>query len=268
MQIALNIVLGALGLILLALICEYIDSAIGGGYGTILVPVLLIFGFDSDVVIPSVLFTEIWSGIGSSVLHNFVGNAKFEAKIDLANGKNLILSEDFKVSAILSVCGVLGGIIAVIIALSFPKMLVKTYIGVLVLIIGIMILLNLKWNFSWLRIWGIGLIAAFNKGISGGGYGPLVSGGQIIVDRGPKEAVASTSLSEAVVCISALAIYFLSGGVSLNIFLTLFLLIGSLISVPFAVLTVKTIPIEKFLPLIGLVTMSLGAFMLAKILFF
>ncbi|MFX1534484.1 MAG: sulfite exporter TauE/SafE family protein, partial [Promethearchaeota archaeon] len=259
---------GGLGLILLAFICEYIDSAIGGGYGTILVPVLLIFGFDSDLIIPSVLFTEIWSGIGSTALHNFVGNAKFEAKIDLANGKNLILSDDFRVSVILSLCGILGGIIAVIISLSFPKTLVKTYIGILVVIIGIMILLNLKWNFSWLRIWGIGLLAAFNKGISGGGYGPLVSGGQIIVDRGPKEAIASTSLSEAIVCISALTIYFLGGGVSLNIFFTLFLLIGALVSVPFAVLTVKKISIEKFLPLIGLVMISLGVFMLFQMLLF
>ncbi|MFX1251373.1 MAG: hypothetical protein ACFFCZ_07170 [Promethearchaeota archaeon] len=168
MQMVLDIALGGLELILLAFICEYIDSAIGGGYGTILVPVLLIFEFDSNLIIPGILFTEIWSGIGSAVLHNFVGNAKFEAKIDLANGKNLILSDDFKVSTILSVCGVFGGIIVVMVSLSFPKMLVKTYIGILVVIIGIMILLNLKWNFSWLRIWGIGLLAAFNKGISGG----------------------------------------------------------------------------------------------------
>ncbi|MFX1251372.1 MAG: hypothetical protein ACFFCZ_07165 [Promethearchaeota archaeon] len=96
----------------------------------------------------------------------------------------------------------------------------------------------------------------------------MVSGGQIIVDHGPKEAVASTSISEAIVCISALMIYFLGGGVLLNISLTLFLLIGSLASVPFAVLTVKKISIEKFLPFIGLVMMSLGVFMLFQMLFF
>jgi len=32
-------------------------------------------------------------------------------------------------------------------------------------------------SFSWKRLIAIGLISSFNKGISGGGYGPLVTGG-------------------------------------------------------------------------------------------
>lgn len=86
----LNIELVSLGifLVLIALFCEYIDSALGGGYGTILVPLLLIFGFDNEVIVPTVLFTEIWSGFFSAVLHHFVGNANFEAKIDFKNGRS------------------------------------------------------------------------------------------------------------------------------------------------------------------------------------
>ncbi|MFX0093793.1 MAG: sulfite exporter TauE/SafE family protein [Candidatus Hodarchaeota archaeon] len=266
MQIAFEVVIFVLGLIVLALICEYIDSAIGGGYGTILVPILLLLGFDNNIIVPSVLFTEIWTGFASAGLHHVVGNAKFEAKIDRANG-NLHLSEDSKVSSVLAACGVLGGVIAAIISLSVSGTLVKTYIGFLVAGIGIMILLRLKWKFTWSRIWGIGFLAAFNKGISGGGYGPLVSGGQIIVSRGPKEAVASTSFSEAVVCISALIIYILAGGTSLDVFFTACLLVGALASVPLAVLTVKYVPINKLLPLIGVITMFLGAFTLAKVWF-
>ena len=254
-------------LILIALLCEYIDSALGGGYGTILVPLLLIIGFKSEVIVSAVLFTEIWSGFSSAFLHHFVGNANFKAKIDLKNG-NLrdifFLSTDSQISLILASCGVVGGAAAALVALNISSLIIKTYIGILVIIMGILVLIKFRWNFSWYRIWGIGLLAAFNKGLSGGGYGPLVSSGQIIVNRNPKEAVASTSLSEAIVCISALIIYFIAGGSFLDFKITLFLLIGSLASVPFAVLTVKHLPIEKLSSLMGFVTILLGTLTLLK----
>lgn len=165
---------------------------------------------------------------------------------------------------ILSGCGVIGGAVAALVALNISNLVVKTYIGVLVIIMGIFVLSKLKWNFSWNRIWGIGLLAAFNKGLSGGGYGPLVSSGQIIVNRNPKEAVASTSLSEAVVCISALIIYFIAGGSSLNADITLYLLIGALISVPFSVFTVKHLSIDKLSSLMGFTTVGLGILTLLR----
>jgi uncharacterized membrane protein YfcA len=256
---------------ILALFCEYIDSAMGGGYGTILVPVLLAFNIDRSVLIPAVLFTEIWTGLISAILHHFVGNASFRidfsSKGFLTNGGGIKLSEDFKISLILASCGIFGGIIAAFVAININEFAIKLYIGILVLIIGIFVFLKFKWNFSWWRITGLGLLAAFNKGMSGGGYGPLISAGQIMVNRDPRKAVASTSLSESVVCVSSLIIYFLLNKTSFNvefIYLMIALLIGSLISVPFAVFTVKFIPIEKMQPLIGIVTMALGAFTIIR----
>ncbi|MFX1284915.1 MAG: sulfite exporter TauE/SafE family protein [Promethearchaeota archaeon] len=254
-------------LVLIALFCEYIDSALGGGYGTILVPLLLIFGFENGIIVPAVLFTEIWSGFSSAILHHFVGNANFEARVDFKNGnlnEIFFFSIDTKISLILAGCGVIGGAVAALVALNISSLIVKTYIGILVIIMGILVLFKLRWNFSWYRIWGIGLLAAFNKGLSGGGYGPLVSSGQVIVNRNPKEAVASTSLSEAVVCISALIIYFLAGGSILDVQITLCLLIGALVSVPFAVLTVKHLPIEKLSSIMGFTTIGLGFLTLLK----
>lgn len=265
MDIYFELVSFGIFLVLLAFICEYIDSALGGGYGTILVPMLLIFGLESEVVVPAVLFTEIWTGFSSAFLHHLVGNANFKAEVDLKNIKNRFnFSPDFKISLILAGCGVIGGSAAALLVLNISKIIVKTYIGILVTIIGIFVVLKFRWKFTWPRIWGIGLLAAFNKGLSGGGYGPLVSSGQIIVNRNPKEAVASTSFSEAIVCISALAVYFLVGGSFMDVTLTLCLLIGAMASVPFAVLTVKYFPIEKLSPLIGFTTIGLGSLTLIK----
>ncbi len=285
---------------LLAFLCEYIDSAMGGGYGTILVPVLLAFNIDRFLLIPAVLFTEIWTGFGSAALHHYVGNVDFRIRYKskkltsqnapdvstdkeiLANGggkknknnfnfitkiNNINFSADVKISTILALCGIVGGIIAAFIAINVNELFFKTYIGVLVFLVGFLVFLKLKWKFAWWKISGIGLLAAFNKGLSGGGYGPLISSGQIMINRNPRQAVASTSLSEAVVCVSSLITYFAANNATLSPafgYLVLALMIGALISVPCAVFTVKYIPIKKLQPLIGVVTMLLGVFTLLK----
>ena len=68
-----------------------------------------------------------------------------------------------------------------------------------------------EYPFSWWRIGGLGTLAAFNKGISGGGYGPLVTAGQVLSGIRGRNAVGITSLAEGVTSIVGFGIYFLSG---------------------------------------------------------
>ncbi|MHA1303796.1 MAG: sulfite exporter TauE/SafE family protein [Candidatus Heimdallarchaeaceae archaeon] len=295
----------------IALICEYIDSALGGGYGTILVPVMMIaFNIDKKFLIPAVLVSETVTGFGSALLHHYVGNANFNirkkkdsSEFNRINNtlkeehdsssctikenrydqnsplRSLItrtkaflssfkVSDDFKVSMILGFFGIIGGISAAFLALKLSQIVVKTYIGVLVFLVGLIVLIGFKWKFTWVKISIIGLVASFNKGLSGGGYGPLISSGQIVVDRNPRQAVASTSLAEALVCISSLLVYFSCPEITFNLgflFLLLSLFIGATLSVPLAVLTVKYIKHKKMQPTVGLVTMILGIFTLVKV---
>ena len=58
-----------------------------------------------------------------------------------------------------------------------PKTITKTYIGVLVTLVGIMILLGLKFEKSSKRLVLISCLAGFNKGFMGGGFGPVVVSG-------------------------------------------------------------------------------------------
>lgn len=292
--------------VFVAFICEYVDSALGGGYGTLLVPLLiLIFNVPREFLVPAVLFTEIFTGFSSAAMHHFYGNVNFSLKREngtasmpivakkletVENGqlnaettgikhqplyiqvsnffRSFKASDDFKVSSILATFGIIGGIAAALLALSLPKTALNTYIGVLVALVGLFVLFKFKWKFSWWAISGIGLLAAFNKGMSGGGYGPLISGGQMMVDRNPRQAVGATSLSEAIVCVASLIIYFTSPEqITINVnywYLVAALLIGSMLSVPCAVLTVKYIPIKKLQPLVGVFTFLLGIFILLK----
>jgi uncharacterized membrane protein YfcA len=243
-------------LVLLALACEYVDSTLGMGYGTTLTPVLLLMGYEPAQIVPSVLLSEFLTGISAGILHHEFGN------VDLRPG-----ARPLKVALVLAACSVLGTLVAVAIAVSVPKWMVKTYIGVLVLAMGIGILVTMgrTFAFSWKKVVGLGLLAAFNKGISGGGYGPLVCGGQVLAGMGEKEAIGITSLAEGLVCIVGVLAYVLTGNGGVDWGLAPSLILGAVLSVPFATLTVRQIPLHKMRWAIGTAITALGVFTLVRI---
>ncbi len=194
-------------IIILAFICEFIDSSLGMGYGTILAPLLIIMGFSPLIVVPSILITQASGGITASFFHHKHGNANLSFK-------NHRLTDDLKTVGSISLFGVIATITATIIAVNIPKNLLNAYIGILVLVMGIILLLNFKFVYSYKKMFLVGAISAFNKGLSGGGYGPVVTGGQIILGKDNKPAIACTTAAEPLICIAGFISYLILKGLS------------------------------------------------------
>jgi len=57
----------------------------------------------------------------------------------------------------------------------------------------------------------LGLLVAFDKGIGGGGYGPIVTSGQIVTGIDAKSAIGIMSLTEGIVSIMSVIMYILIG---------------------------------------------------------
>jgi uncharacterized membrane protein YfcA len=75
-----------------------------------------------------------------------------------------------------------------------------------------------------------GIISAFNKGISGGGFGPVVAGSLVIVGQEAKAAVATTVAAEVPVCVAGFLTYLVAQGQSNDVVrwdLTLVLCVGA-----------------------------------------
>ncbi len=239
---------------LLALLAEYVDSSIGMGYGTTLTPILLILGFKPLEIVPAVLLSQFVAGIFAGLLHHKFGNVNFR------NGKHL------KTAIILALCGVIGTLISVFIAVNIPVLYLKLYIGFLVIAIGIIVLItiNRRYKFSWKKITGFGFIAAFNKGLTGGGYGPVVVMGQLLSGSNEKNAIAITALAEGLTCIVAVIAYTFTEKAIWA--LVPYLLIGSILSVPLSTFTVKIMNGEGLRRIIGIATIILGIFTVITVL--
>jgi len=270
-----------LGIAILAFVCEYMDSTLGMGYGTTLTPVLLIMGYEPLQVVPAVLISELITGLLAGVLHHREGNVDFRPKmIDISaiasesrylgyiRSIGKAIPRHLKVAMILAMCSTVGTISAVFVAVSVPKFWIKLYIGILVLSMGITILVcfNKKFRFSWKKIVGLGLLASFNKGISGGGYGPVVTSGQILSGVDGKSAVGITSLAEGLTCAVGIATYLLISGNNLDLRLAASIIAGALLSVPFSVKSVKKITEIRLKSAIAILTIALGLFTIGKIM--
>jgi len=257
------------------------DSTLGMGYGTTLAPVLLIMGYEPLQVVPVVLISELISGLLAGVFHHKEGNVDFKPKIirpteiikelkTLGYIKTLRkgLPRHLKVALLLAACSIIGTVFAVFIAVNIPKFWAKLYIGILVLSMGIVIIIcfNKRFNFSWKKIIGIGLVASFNKGISGGGYGPVVTSGQILSGVDGRSAVGITSLAEGLTCAVGIAAYILISGKPLDLRLAPFIIVGAVLSVPFSAKSVKKITEKRLKLAIAALTIILGLFTIVKTL--
>ncbi len=265
----------------MAFLAELVDSTLGMGYGTTLTPLLmLLFGFEPLQIVPAILLSELATGLIAGFTHHSVGNVTFVPKTirlsriartlrehGVRNGLCRGMPIHLKITLVITLCSIVGTVASVLIAVSIPKHLLKLYIGLLVSAIGVVILVTVDkhYRFSWKRIVTLGVVASFNKGMSGGGYGPLVTGGQLLSGVEGRSAVGITSLAEGLTCAVGLASYLAVRG-RLNWSLAPFLMIGGVLSVPFSALTVKRISSGRLRLVIGVVTLVLGLFTLAKLI--
>lgn len=197
-----------------------LDSSIGMGYGTIGSPLLIVLGFSSRLVVPSILVSQLVSAVIASTFHQKQGNVNY---FDLGRNDAGIVSR-------LVVFGLIGTVVGAILAIQLSKIYLNTYIGLLVIAMGSILLLKPKLTFSWFKVNLISLISGFNKAMSGGGYGPVATTGLVVTGNPLKNSVGATLFSVIFINITSFVIYLLTKSITslqLPIFLTIGVLIGS-----------------------------------------
>jgi uncharacterized membrane protein YfcA len=256
----------------IALVCQFLSISLGVGYGTLVTPLLLILGFAPLIAVPAVLLSQLVGGIIGGLAHQRAGNIRLDFRRDeqlikerLRGLGYLPRSTDAKVVLILITVGVIGVLVGVFTAVSISETVLAAYIGAIVLAIGLVIIVrrNRKGSFSWKNIIAIGVLGAFNKGMSGGGYVPLVTGGQIITGRETKSAVGSTTVAISVLCAVGFLAYLVVEG-DVHWWLAAAATIGSIVVAPFAALATKKANTEKLRLVIGLAITILGALTLVR----
>ena len=232
-----------------------VDISLGMGYGFTVTPILLLLGFSPMQAVPSVLFSSFVGGLLSAFFHQRLKNVDFDVRGD-----------SFKISAMIGALGILGGLLGARLALGISAFHLKLYIGCLVTASGVFVLLskNINIGFSWPKIIGISLLGAFNKGLSGSGFGPIVTTGGLLSGIDEKAAVSIQSLAEFPVSLAGF-LTFVFSGTPLDWYLILALSLGVSLSSPLAALVVQRLDRERLRLLIGVAAIVVGGSTLLKL---
>ncbi len=239
-----------------------LDITVGTGYGNVLTPLLLLLNFPVLETIPAVLFSQIAASFVAALAFHYHGNIQLTKT-----------SEDTKAIIILSITGIFGVIVAMVAFLfvfSINPFLLQLLIAISVIVIGLIILIKFHWEFTFSKLFALGIFAGFLKGLSGGGYTPLVAGGQMVTGRETKQAIGSVNIPKAIISIVAVLLYLFIGQMIFDFFfffLAIPLTLGAVLSSPLASYFVKVARSEQITFWVGIAILLIGLLTIAKTVF-
>jgi uncharacterized membrane protein YfcA len=205
--------------IVLSFVFETLDSAAGMGFGTALAPLLFVLGWAPLQVVPALLATEAATGLLAGALHQEFRNIELSWRPPNAAAKSLFLI------AGLGAGGAVASAAVAYFAVPLPEKVIKTYVAILVLLMGAVILLH-HWikphkTYRPQRLSFFAALAGVNKGLGGGGFGPVITLGAVFSGVIEKSATGIATLAEGCVAASAIITFLAIGAAGVEVDLSL-----------------------------------------------
>ena len=214
--------------VLLAAFFEFMDASAGMGFGTALTPILLVLGFDPKQIVPAIMIQQGIAGLVGAFLHREFENVEW---------KFSPMSETVKLWMIIGLVGCIAvsiSIVGVYKLLHVDKVWIKLYVAILLLMMGGVAVFQSRKERPYRpnRMIGFAALAGFNKGVGGGGYGPVVTIGGLISGVPVKSMLAVTAICEGTVSTFAIIVWLalLTSGVQIDYLLLPTFMIATMFS--------------------------------------
>jgi uncharacterized protein len=233
-------------LALIGLVAQLIDGSLGMAYGITSTSLLLVAGIAPAAASASVHLAEVVTTAASGISHIKFGNV------------------DRKVVIGLILPGSVGAFLGACFLSNLPGSLVKPYVSLFLIMLGIYILyrfLNMRSDnrktsakpFTKKQLTPLGLIAGFLDATGGGGWGPVTT--PVLMakqDMKTRKVIGSVDTSEFAVAVSASIGFFISLGWEQVEWLWVgALMAGGVIAAPIAAWLVRLIPSHILGVLVG-----------------
>ena len=228
--------------VFVAMLFEFMDATAGMGFGTAITPLLLVMGFDPKQIVPVVMIQQGVAGLIGTFLHREYGNVEWSFKP---------LSETIKLWFYIAIPGILAVLISVTSVYAIfkvAKVWINVYVCALLLGMGLISLYqgiaSKDRRYRPKMMIGFATLAGFNKGIGGGGYGPVVTIGGLMSGVPAKSMMAVTALCEGTVSTFSIIVWLamLSGGVVIDYLLLPSMMIATILSAVVAPWATRVFP--------------------------
>jgi uncharacterized membrane protein YfcA len=238
----------------IGIIAQTIDGAIGMAYGITATTFMLSQGISPAIASSSVHISEIFTTGASGLSHWRLNN------ID----KKLFLNLVFP--------GIVGGLIGVLILTNIDGKILKPWISLYLVIMGIFIILkafkknifNSKTNSK--KITPLAFVGGMVDAVGGGGWGPVVTTTLLSSGHEPKKTIGSVNSAEFFITIST--------GLSLTIFvgvgnpeIIFGLISGGVLIAPLAAKITTKLPTKLLMLIVGILITFLSMITVIKFFF-
>ena len=237
--------------ILVGLLAQLVDGSLGMAYGITSTSFLIGIGATPAAASGAVHVAEIFTTAFSGISHIKFGNVHKDLF------KKLVIP------------GVIGGILGAYILTSIDGKLIKPYITVYLLLMGLFILRKafvlIKHNNKKIKhVRKLALTGGFLDAIGGGGWGPIVTSSLIGQGNSPRHTIGSVNTAEFFVSF-ATGITFILLGSAGHWILVAGLIIGGLFSAPFAAYLTSKLSTKKLLIAVGFLITAISIYNLYKV---
>lgn len=237
---------------LVGLLAQLVDGSLGMAYGITSTSFLIGIGATPAAASGAVHVAEIFTTAFSGISHIKFGNVHKDLF------KKLVIP------------GVIGGILGAYILTSIDGKLIKPYITVYLLMMGLFILrkafILIKHNNKKIKhVRKLALTGGFLDAIGGGGWGPIVTSTLIGQGNSPRHTIGSVNTAEFFVSF-ATGITFILLGSAGHWILVAGLIIGGLFSAPFAAYLTSKLSTKKLLVAVGFLITAISIYNLYKVL--
>ncbi|WP_026559136.1 sulfite exporter TauE/SafE family protein [Bacillus sp. J37] len=230
----------------IGLLAQLIDGALGMAYGVTSTTLLLTFGIAPAVASASVHLAEVVTTAASGASHIKFGNVDKQAVFRLI------------------IPGSIGAFLGATFLSNLPGDLVKPYISLFLLLLGIYVLTRFLFKFrtseekrgielTRKQSIPLGLIAGFADATGGGGWGPIAT--PVLLSRkgmSARKVVGTVDTSEFAIAVSATIGFLISlGWEEVNWLWVGALMIGGIIAAPIAAWLVQKVPAQLMGVLVG-----------------
>lgn len=221
---------------LAGLLAQFVDGALGMGFGVTATTALLAVGITPAIASASIHLAEVGTGFVSGAAH-----WKFD-------------NVDWRTVGILALPGAVGAIFGAYVLVSVSTEFASAWIAILLSVLGLYVLVR----FAFLTLGKLitekrpgakflaplGLVAGFVDASGGGGWGPIATSTLLSSGRlEPRKVIGSVSAAEFVVALSASISFLVAlSNSGVNYTIVLGLLAGGVVAAPIAAWVVQFLP--------------------------
>jgi uncharacterized membrane protein YfcA len=232
--------------VVVGFIAQMIDGALGMAYGVSSTTFLLSLGVPPAVASASVHTAEVFTTGVSGFSHFRLGN------IDGTVWKKLVIP------------GVIGGIVGAYVLSSVPGDVIKPFVSIYLLIMGIVILVKAFWKMKGFNVRAglipLALVGGLLDALGGGGWGPVVTTTLVAGGEDPRFSIGSVNASEFFVTVAESVTFVLTipALIGENWQSIVGLLVGGVIAAPLAAVVCKKLPTRVLMILVGILIIVLS----------